>query len=162
MAPSAAATSSAPTSFESRPAAWDSQSIRGRRTWPAGEWPSRSCATAYLYNPAMVDSLRVTVAGYSGGFEAAGEHLDVSALDALVSPAVVLGGGPLDEHGDPGADRRAPHPVRAGPRPGDQAAVPPQDGARGDQPVHPRAWRQEADQRGEDRAVGPGPAGARA
>jgi hypothetical protein len=33
--------------------------------------------------------------------------------------------------------------------------VPLQDGAWGDQPVHPQASRQEPDQRGEDRAVGP-------
>ena len=38
---------------------------------------------------------------------------------------------------------------------GDQAAVPPQDGARGDKPVHPQPSGQVADQRGEDRAVGP-------
>ena len=38
---------------------------------------------------------------------------------------------------------------------GDQAAVPPQDGAGGDQPVHPQPPRQEPDQRGEDRPVGP-------
>jgi hypothetical protein len=30
-----------------------------------------------------------------------------------------------------------------------------QDGARGDQPVHPQPWRQQPDQRGEDRPVGP-------
>src|SRR5712691_1152047 len=95
VAPSAAATSSAPTSLRSRPAAWDSQSIRGRRTWPAGEWPSRSAATAYLYSPAMVDSLRVTVAGYSGGFEAAGEHLDVSAPDSEQGDAAVAPCGEL-------------------------------------------------------------------
>ena len=38
--------------------------------------------------------------------------------------------------------------------------MPPQDGAWGDQPVHPQSCRQEPDQRGEDRAVGlvqPGP-----
>ena len=38
---------------------------------------------------------------------------------------------------------------------GDRAAVPAQDGARGDQPVHPQPRRQEPDQRGKDRAVGP-------
>ena len=73
----------------------------------------------------------------------------------LVSPAVVLGGEPLDQRGDLGADRRPSHPVRVGPLAGDQAAVPAQDGAGGDQPVHPQPCRQEPDQRGEDRAVGP-------
>ena len=77
------------------------------------------------------------------------------ALDPLVSPAVILGGEPLDQRGDLGADRRPSRPVRVGPLAGDEAAVPAQDGAGGDQPVHPQPWRQEPDQRGEDRAVGP-------
>ena len=34
-------------------------------------------------------------------------------LDPLVSPAVVLGGEPLDERGDLGADRRPSRPVRS-------------------------------------------------
>ena len=82
-------------------------------------------------------------------------ELEQLALDPLVSPAVVLGGEPLDRRGDLGADRRPSCPVRVGPLAGDQAAVPPQDGAGGDQPVHPKPWRQEPDQRGEDGAVGP-------
>ena len=45
-------------------------------------------------------------------------------------------------------------PVRAGLLAGDQAAVPPQDGAGRDQPVYPQRSRQEPDQRGEDRPVG--------
>ena len=76
-------------------------------------------------------------------------------LDPLVAPAVVLGGEPLDERGDLGADRRPSRLVRIGPLAGDQAAVPAQDGAGGDQPVRPQPGRQEPDQRGEDRAVGP-------
>ena len=68
---------------------------------------------------------------------------------------VVLGGEPLDQRGDLGADRWPSCPVRVGPVTGNQAAVPPQDGAGGDQPVHPQTWRQEPDQRGEDGAVGP-------
>ena len=54
------------------------------------------------------------------------------ALDPLVSPAVVLGGEPLDQRGDLGADRRSSDPIRIGTLLGDQAAVPPQDGAGGD------------------------------
>src|SRR5208282_5362160 len=54
-------------------------------------------------------------------------ELEQLALDPLVSPGVVLGGEPLDEGGDLGADRRSSCPVRVGPLPGDQAAVPPQD-----------------------------------
>jgi len=76
-------------------------------------------------------------------------------LDSLVSPAVVLGREPLDQRGDLGADRRPPRWVRVSPLAGDQATVPPQDGARGDQPVHPQLRRQEPDERGEDRSAGP-------
>jgi hypothetical protein len=50
------------------------------------------------------------------------------ALDPLVPPAVVLGGEPLDQRGDLGADRRPSGPVRVSPFPGDQAAVPAQHG----------------------------------
>ena len=68
---------------------------------------------------------------------------------------VVLGGEPLDERGDLSADRWPSDPVRIGPLPCDQAAMPPQDGAGRDQTVHPQPPRQEPDQRGEDCAVGP-------
>jgi hypothetical protein len=81
-------------------------------------------------------------------------ELEQLAMEPLVSPAIVLGGEPRDESGNPGADRRPSHLVRVGSLPGDQAAVPAQDGAGGDQPVHPQPCRQEADQGGEDGAVG--------
>jgi hypothetical protein len=77
------------------------------------------------------------------------------ALDSLVSPAVVLGGEQFDQRGDLGADRRPSCPVGVDPLAGDQAAVPPQDSAGRDQPVHPQLYRRERDQRGEDRPVGP-------
>jgi len=77
------------------------------------------------------------------------------ALDPLVPPAVVLGGEPLDEGGDLGADRRPSRPVRVGPFSGDQAAVPPEHRAGRDQAVHPQMPWQEPDERGEDCAVGP-------
>ena len=82
-------------------------------------------------------------------------ELEQLALDPLVSPAVVLGGEPPGQRGDLGADRRPSGPVRAGSLPGDQAAVPPQDSARGDQPVRSQPCWQEPGQGGEDRAVGP-------
>jgi len=82
-------------------------------------------------------------------------ELEQLALDSLVSPAVVLGGDPLDERGDLGADWRPSRPVGVGPLAGDQAAVPPQDGARGDQPVRSQRSREQPDQRGEDRPLGP-------
>jgi len=80
-------------------------------------------------------------------------------LDPPVPAAVILAGEPPDQHGDPGADRRPSRPVRTGPLPGDEAAVPAQHGTRGDQPVCPQAPGQGADQRGEDRTVGPVQAG---
>jgi len=82
-------------------------------------------------------------------------ELEQLALDPVVSPAVVLGGEPLDEGGYLGADRRPSCPVGADPLAGDQAAVPAQDGAGGDQPVRSQPCRQEPEQRGEDCAVGP-------
>ncbi len=60
-----------------------------------------------------------------------------------------------DEGGDLGADRRPSCPVRVGPLPDGQTAMPPQDSAGSDQPVHQQLCRQEPDQCGEDRAVGP-------
>jgi hypothetical protein len=82
-------------------------------------------------------------------------ELEELTLDPLISPAVVLGGEPLDERGDLGADRRPSRAVRVGPALCDQATVPPQDCAGRDQPVHPQAFGQEPGQRGQDRAVGP-------
>ena len=82
-------------------------------------------------------------------------ELEKLALNALVPPGGVLGGEPLDQRGDLGTDRRPARPVRIGPLPGDEAAVPPQHSARRDQPVHPQPWGQEPAQRGEDRAIGP-------
>ena len=86
--------------------------------------------------------------------------LEQLTLDPLVSPAVVLEGEPLDERGDLGADRRPSRPVRIGPLPGDQAAVPAQDGAGGGQPVCSQPCRQEPDQRGHHRPGRPSPASA--
>jgi hypothetical protein len=82
-------------------------------------------------------------------------ELEQLTLDSLVSPAVVLGGESLNGRRDLGADWRPSCPVRVGPLSAVQAAVPPQDGAGGDQLVHPRPSGQETDLRGEDRPVGP-------
>jgi len=76
-----------------------------------------------------------------GGADPVAE-LEQLALDPQVSPAGILRSEPPDERGDLGADRRASRPVRMGPFPGDQ-------------PVHPQSSRQELDECGEDRAVGP-------
>ena len=82
-------------------------------------------------------------------------ELEQLAWDPFVSPAVVFGGEPSGQRGDLGADRRASCPVRVGPVAGGQAAVPAQDGAGGDQPVHPQLCGQEPDERREDCSVGP-------
>jgi hypothetical protein len=82
-------------------------------------------------------------------------ELEQLALDPLVSPAVVLGGEPLDQRRDLGAGWRPSGPVRVGPLAGDQAAVPAQHSNQGDQPVHPQPCRQKPDQRGEGRPAGP-------
>ena len=82
-------------------------------------------------------------------------ELEQLALDPLVSPAVVLGGEPVDQRGDLRADRRPSRPVRVGPFPAYKASVPPQDGAGRDDPVRPLSARQMPDQRGQHRAVGP-------
>jgi hypothetical protein len=82
-------------------------------------------------------------------------ELEQLALDPLVPPRGIVGCEPLDERGDLGADRRPASPVRVGPLPGDQAAMPPQHGAGRDQAVHPQTPWQEPGHRGEDRTVGP-------
>jgi len=82
-------------------------------------------------------------------------ELEQLTLDPLVAPAVVLGGEALDKRGDLGADRRSACPLRIRPFPGDQTAVPPQDGSRGDQPVCPQLSGQEPDQRGHDGSISP-------
>jgi hypothetical protein len=76
-------------------------------------------------------------------------------FSARTPPAVVLGGEPLDQCGDLGADRRPAVALRVGPLLCDQAAVSPQDGTGRDQPVHRQPSGQVPDQCGEDGAVGP-------
>ena len=82
-------------------------------------------------------------------------ELEWPALDPLVSPGVVLGGEPPDQRCDLETDRWAARPVRVGPLPCSQSAMPAQDGARCHQPVCPKRSGQVADQRGQHRAVGP-------
>jgi hypothetical protein len=89
-----------------------------------------------------------------GGADPVAE-LDHLALDPLIPPGAVLGGEALDQRGDLGADGRSSGAVRVGPFLSDQAVVPPQDGARRDQPVRPQPSGQLPDQRGQHRSVGP-------
>src|SRR5258708_30979985 len=78
-------------------------------------------------------------------------------LDPLVPPAAVLGGEPPNQRGDLGADRWPAGPVRVSPFAGDQAAVPPQDGAWSDQPGPPQLSRQAPDEDDEVRTPVPVP-----
>jgi hypothetical protein len=57
--------------------------------------------------------------------------------------------------GDLGADWRPSRSAGASPLARDQATVPVHDGARGDQTVRSQPSREQPDQRGEDRPVGP-------
>ena len=87
-------------------------------------------------------------------------ELEQLALYPLVTPRGVLGGEPLDQPGDPRADRRSAGPVRIRPFPGDQTPVPAQHGTGRDEAVHSQPRRENPNQRGEDgtvRPVHPGP-----
>ena len=66
------------------------------------------------------DLQRLQDPAYGGCADSVAEFQQL-ALDPLVSPAVVLGGEPLDQRGDLGADLRSSCPVRVGPLAGDQA-----------------------------------------
>src|ERR1022692_2371596 len=87
-------------------------------------------------------------------------ELEQFALDPLVSPAAVLGGEPPGQRGDLCAGWRSSCAARIGPLPGDQAAVPPKDGSRGDQAVCSQLPWQVPDQRGHDGSAGPVEAGS--
>ena len=80
--------------------------------------------------------------------------LEQFALDPLVSPAVVSA-APPDQHGNLCAGWRPACAARIGLLPGDQAAVPPQDGSRRDQPVCSQLSWQVTDQRGHDGSLSP-------
>jgi hypothetical protein len=77
------------------------------------------------------------------------------ALDSLVSPADILPGHALDQHGHRVIEGWTPETVGIRPLLGDQATMPPQDRARRDQPMPPQHPRQPADQRGEHRSIRP-------
>jgi hypothetical protein len=69
-----------------------------------------------------------------GGTDAIAE-LAQFALDARITPARVLAGQPFGQCGDGGVEGRAPGAIRVGPLSGHQAAMPAQDGGRGDRSV---------------------------
>jgi hypothetical protein len=91
--------------------------------------------------------------------EALTRWLEQLALDALISPAAVLGREAPDQRGSLCTDWRSARAVWIGPFPGDQAAVPPKDGTGGDQAVCSQHSWQVPDQRGYDGSVGPVEAG---
>ena len=88
-----------------------------RRRLRAQELPPR-CAGAPFRG--WRDLQRFEDAADRGRCDLAAELAQLT-LNADVPPGAVLGGEPLDEHGDLGADRRASRGARAGPFRGDQA-----------------------------------------
>jgi hypothetical protein len=77
------------------------------------------------------------------------------ALHSAVSPARVLPRQSYDQPGEDVVDRWPSGPVRVGPPPAYEVAVPAQDGARGDQAVAPKCSGQPPDQGGEHGSVRP-------
>ena len=77
------------------------------------------------------------------------------ALDPLVAPARVLPRHLLDQHREPGIDRRPAAAVGIGPPPADQPPVPAQQRVRRHQPAHPQRPGEQPGQGGEHRPVGP-------
>jgi hypothetical protein len=62
-------------------------------------------------------------------------ELEKLALDALVTPGLIVAGHPLDQRGDRLVDKWATGAVRVGPLLGHQVAVPAQDRGRGNEAV---------------------------
>ena len=77
------------------------------------------------------------------------------ALDPHVSPARVLPRHPHDQRGEDVVDRWPSGPVRVGPSSAHEAAMPAQDGARGDQAMATQCSGQPPDEGGEDGPVRP-------
>jgi hypothetical protein len=86
-------------------------------------------------------------------------ELERFPLDALVAPGLILRGQLFDQGGDGAVEGRAPGAVRVGPLSGHQAAVPPQDGGRGDEAVSAQLRGWVSDQPGEHGSVGSAQAG---
>ncbi len=86
-------------------------------------------------------------------------ELEQLALNSLISPAGVLPGHALDQHGQGVLDRWTAEAVGIGPFLGDEVTMPAQDCARRDQAMPPQHRRQPPDERGEDRSIRPVQAG---
>ena len=122
---------------------------------PEAVFTVRTYGTRPLYGPRLVRKFSFPNSKPAGQRAAIPATVKSWPKSGLIPPAVVLGGEPLDERGNLGADRRPSCPVPIGPVAGDQAAVPAQDVTWRDQPVHPQLCWQQPDQRGEDHPVGP-------
>jgi len=81
-------------------------------------------------------------------------HVGEGSSDPLMSPRRVLGGRSHDQSGQVVADRRPTRRMGLAPFAGDQTAMPPQEGAGGDQPVDAQMPGQDPDERGQHCAVG--------
>jgi hypothetical protein len=84
---------------------------------------------------------------------------DQLTLDPAVPPGRILFGQAQHQVADLAADRRTAGPVRVGPVPLDQPAMPGQQRRRGDDPVCPQPARQDLGQRRQHRPVRPRQAG---
>jgi hypothetical protein len=80
---------------------------------------------------------------------------DEFAMDAPVSPAVVLSGHPQDQGTQFGGLRWSSWRAGLSPSAGDQVAMPAQQGPRGDQQTQPPLFGQQPCQRGGQGAFGP-------
>jgi hypothetical protein len=96
-----------------------------------------------------------------GGHSHAVAEFKQLALNSLVSPALVLPGHALDQHGHRVLDGWRAQAAGIRPFLGDQATMPTQDCARGDQAMRPQHWRQPPDEHGEHRSIRPVQAGLR-
>lgn len=77
------------------------------------------------------------------------------ALHPAMTPVGIFPGQPEHQVTHLVTDPRAAGPVRIGPMPADQAAVPGQQGGRGDDPMLPQRAGQGPDQRGQHHPVRP-------
>ena len=139
----------------------------GRRCAGERRTNNRSPPAAGFTPPGL--GQRGSVPGYAGSERArrAAHRGHISQRRAVTArgprPALPLRSAPaLHTYHRPAKDTSSGPGVRAariGPLPGDQATMPPQDGAPRDQPVRPQPSRQEPDQRGQHRPAGPVPPG---
>src|SRR5436190_258751 len=128
------------------PLAWDVKWLASVDVHPVG----RSILSARL----MPTASPTPSAPDRRGADAVAE-LEQLALEPLVSPTRVLPRHPHRQGGEAVLDRWPCGPVGVGPSSADEAAMPAQDRARGDQAMATQRPGQPLDEGGEDRPVGP-------